>query len=361
MPLPSGPLSVTVNIPPRPKPGRKPVKDENHADKRRQQNRQAQRNFRDKRSQQLAEAKEELARERAEHLKAQGEFQNKIQALRDEIAALEASNASLQASLQARDDQISRLAQTGVRDSAVDVTTAFATHSSDSYTTPPHSEEADYQELETDWTAKFARPKPMAEESLSGPMDVDGGCGFCSDDSNCVCKAALKPAGCGLCSDGDGCACKSPEVRSTRSVPVTRRKVPKMQPGSCDACQADPKRAQACRDLASQTAVGPFRPATLYEQPDPSKVTALPPSSSMLSPAERRITCSSFIDQINQRHAQRSNLPPISEILAGPQPIHRYPAVSGTGYELPEKEAAEALSNLYRRDTMQSADAMRTD
>lgn len=55
--LASGPMSRPVMVPDRPKPGRKPIaNEENTADRRRAQNRNAQRNFRDKRQQRVVSA-----------------------------------------------------------------------------------------------------------------------------------------------------------------------------------------------------------------------------------------------------------------------------------------------------------------
>lgn len=56
----TGPVSKVVHIPPRPKPGRKPMPPGEASDRRRTQNRMAQRNFRDKRQQRVFELNEEL-------------------------------------------------------------------------------------------------------------------------------------------------------------------------------------------------------------------------------------------------------------------------------------------------------------
>ncbi|KAK5107932.1 hypothetical protein LTR62_000537 [Meristemomyces frigidus] len=58
--LPTGPMSSPVNLKPRPKPGRKPMVDEDKTNARRQQNRIAQRRFRDRRHQKLVETQADL-------------------------------------------------------------------------------------------------------------------------------------------------------------------------------------------------------------------------------------------------------------------------------------------------------------
>lgn len=65
-PASNGPMNRQVTIPPRPKPGRKPINHENATDRRRQQNRDAQRVFRDKRARAAQQAVEENAELKAQ-------------------------------------------------------------------------------------------------------------------------------------------------------------------------------------------------------------------------------------------------------------------------------------------------------
>lgn len=113
-----GPMSVGVTIPPRPKPGRKPIEPQHAQDRRRVQNRMAQRNFRDKRQLKLVEAQEENEKmkterdaERAEMAREKEVFRQQLKAANERaeserqqsnarIAALEQQLGALQQSLQ---------------------------------------------------------------------------------------------------------------------------------------------------------------------------------------------------------------------------------------------------------------------
>jgi uncharacterized phage infection (PIP) family protein YhgE len=76
---PTGPMTKPVKLPSRPRPGRKPMPQENAGDRRRFQNRMAQRNFRDKRQQKLVDTLEMLARLREEYKAEVSELTRQVQ------------------------------------------------------------------------------------------------------------------------------------------------------------------------------------------------------------------------------------------------------------------------------------------
>lgn len=80
-----GPMSAGVTIPPRPKPGRKPIEAIHAQDRRRVQNRVAQRNFRDKRQMKLTEAQEELARIQLEREAEKAELAREREDVRQQL------------------------------------------------------------------------------------------------------------------------------------------------------------------------------------------------------------------------------------------------------------------------------------
>lgn len=184
--------------------------------------------------------------------------------------------------------------------------------------TPP--EETYY---ETDYT-NFGRTDPSsyslrhATSNESDPMDTtmdDDQCGFCSDESNCVCLQAK--------------IAKRKEAAAPPPPAVTL-------PGNCEACRLDPARAQACRDMASSTRIAARAPLT--QAPRPNLTSSMPPPD---------YSCSAMVDKFNQfgeRHATIGN-------LFGRGQLTAYPRQNG-GYEFEEKEAAEVLSTLSRRSTM---------
>ena len=92
-PQATGPMSSSVTIPPRPRPGRKPILQENAADRRRLQNRIAQRNFRDKRQQKLVETQVELEDKKQEYQEHINELQRQLAQVRKAKDAVEEDNA----------------------------------------------------------------------------------------------------------------------------------------------------------------------------------------------------------------------------------------------------------------------------
>ncbi|TKA78722.1 hypothetical protein B0A55_04532 [Friedmanniomyces simplex] len=96
----SGPMSSSVVIPNRPKPGRKPIAQEDAADRRRIQNRMAQRSFRDKRQQKLADTQLELEERKREYEKKVNELERNLDAERREKQELATQNEAMAARLQ---------------------------------------------------------------------------------------------------------------------------------------------------------------------------------------------------------------------------------------------------------------------
>lgn len=84
-PVAMGPMSVGVVVPPRPKPGRKPIEPAHAQDRRRVQNRMAQRNFRDKRQQKLQEAQEENEKMKTERDTERMEMARERETLRQQL------------------------------------------------------------------------------------------------------------------------------------------------------------------------------------------------------------------------------------------------------------------------------------
>lgn len=185
--------------------------------------------------------------------------------------------------------------------------------------TPPE----DNSFYETDYT-NFGRNEHSSyslrntNSNESDPMDTtmdDDPCGFCSDESNCVCLQAK--------------LAKRKEAAAPPPTAVTL-------PGNCDACRLDPARAQACRDMANSTRM--VSRAPISQAPRPNLTSSMPPPD---------YSCSAMVDKFNQfgeRHATIGN-------LFGRGQLTAYPRQNG-GYEFEEKEAAEVLSTLSRRSTM---------
>ena len=92
-------MSSHVVVPPRPRPGRKPIAQEDAADRRRLQNRIAQRNFRDKRQQKLYETQSELEDRKQEWKAHTSDLEIKLDAMRRMESALKTEKRGLEQDL----------------------------------------------------------------------------------------------------------------------------------------------------------------------------------------------------------------------------------------------------------------------
>jgi hypothetical protein len=212
-------MSSKIVMPARPKPGRKPIAQEDAADKRKVQNRVAQRNFRDKRQQKLVETQAELDRVREESRVLNGNLMAEVQKLKDQLREKDAMIEQLQAANQ-RDGQDPR------QTTLTGMGPALRVDSNVQHARNPITPPDDSGQYEIDFTAAYARPSTLKHSSSSDDFDLGGStCGFCTDAQNCACRQGAQEA--------------------ADATP---------QPGNCAGCRADPRRAQACRDLTETPA-----------------------------------------------------------------------------------------------------------
>lgn len=322
-------------------------------DRRRQQNRMAQRKFRDNRQQKLQEALVELEETKRQIQQKDAELKSHMEESRQQIKEqnemIQAQREQIQATL-AKIESFEKRAQDSDRraNDAEAQLQAFKTKqqqlpsaianfrpaypvstrsvNQEDAPTPPGSENG----MEIDFTNWNKAPQSSYDLNQSATNDsnqmdympqsqVDDNCGFCSDLQNCVCaqeKAAAAAA--------------------------VEKPAPVSVPGSCDQCRNDPVRAQACRDMAASTQIS-ARPSTLDSARAQDRTTT---SGSMPPPPPR--TCSNMIDTFN-RYGERTAS--IASLFGGRR-LNTYPASTGGGYEFQETEAAEVLSNLHRRSAV---------
>jgi hypothetical protein len=255
-------------VPARPKPGRKPATDDPR-NKRKAQNRQSQRNFRARKAKTVDDLKEELAKKDKAHKNERNEHLNEIDQLKEHVRHLENQNARLQrlyesvayTSQQGQfDPRQSRDArydshhsgsdddttlEFGCKKCARDRCTCFeemtndmafpsnASAAMDGVSMTGHlrrgSVETDdhknFEELEIDFTAKFAR---SSNDDESRVMD----CGFCQGDKEvCICRdTSLGPA--------------------AKDEPTSSPNLAMTGPGSCADCQSNPKQRAWCQRVA---------------------------------------------------------------------------------------------------------------
>jgi hypothetical protein len=367
-----GPCSRPTQMPPRPKPGRKPLPQEDAQDRRRVQNRLAQRNFRDKRAQKVSELTQDNEKIRREADQRERLLNNQLQDKTDSLAKLtldleklKGEHEKLKGELQAannRADEAERKSQMVHHSNEVVKSLNFpnatlqnigtstslppmmanwngpvADHARASHgvipTPPEDGQNNNWTENETDMTNFFsgrkannaAQSNDNGSQWLSSNMDVDPdkvNCGFCTDASNCACMLS-----------------ENTQIQpESQSQPQSQSEPMQIQPGGCDACIRDPDRAAACRALAEGTDYGQRSTQTAT-----NNVTVDQRNDSMALPP-MRISCSSAVDRLGPR------VPSIAELFPGK--IHSYPpGTSGLGFDVAEQEVAQVLHNMSRRNT----------
>lgn len=354
---PNGPLSKPVVLPPRAKPGRRPMPDSSATDRRRLQNRVAQRNHRDKRQQKVADLEAHLHEKKQQHNDTLSELlrerENERFRHREALDAATARATKLESQLLKAQQEIRQLRgrlDSGATDAApanplnpsatlsfpyqqtASSIPAFRAYSARSTQQGPYSglagmtppEDTDADATEIDFTTYRAPRKDTnapsaARPSLSAPED--------SHESSYTINEASEH--CGFCTDSGNCACALDALNSTTTAPAAavKSQTPAIQPGSCDSCMNDPARQAACRAIASQATPQPAQNGTA--PPPPPQTTGM-------------IHCSQFMDNV-QLTRPRQSLPSIVEMLQGS--VTAYGSTT-TGFQVSEREAAEALSAL---------------
>ena len=123
-------------------------------------------------------------------------------------------------------------------------------------TMPELSDASSVAEVETDFT-NFFKPNVTGASGPGFPANKRPSavlaaekCGFCTDDSNCLCSEAM--IGVDATTTANRSKAYSPLDRATPrySAPVQ----PTIQPGTCPACQANPEQKAFCESLAVERA-----------------------------------------------------------------------------------------------------------
>jgi hypothetical protein len=98
-----------------------------------------------------------------------------------------------------------------------------------------------FADRETDFTSRYAKrqrvdPRPSVTLLAQDSQEQDTECGFCTDESNCMCKGNQTLQYQDVPRNGNGLQ------------PLSG--VQRPEPGSCDACQSNPKQRAWCRSVA---------------------------------------------------------------------------------------------------------------
>jgi hypothetical protein len=297
-----GPLSAEVRIPPRPKPGRKPMTTEGEGgEKRKAQNRNAQRRFRDKRQQRLEDQVEvndglrkEIQDANANYERRLGavrmQHQSELQLLQQRIERQQEEITSLKAALDKADEErrsyvSTTLASRGLE--SISLRPHAHAQAIDAVSTPP-------QENEIDFT------------NYGRSMGTDDKCGFCGTGDTCPCSQSAAAAA-------------AAAAASTRLT----------GPGTCDQCRNDPtgERARACMAMAANSTAS-------------AADSKLPPNRT----GRRTVPCGTVVDAFKDAHAEPSSI----STLFGGRKMQAYAADRG-GFDFEHNEAAKVLVQLNER------------
>ncbi|KAL9080623.1 MAG: hypothetical protein Q9159_007566 [Coniocarpon cinnabarinum] len=296
-----GPLSKTYVIPPRPKPGRKPATDTPQT-KRKEQNREAQRAFRERRAARVGELEEELAAqtkawtEKEANLQRtlreqQYQYEGRLEALQSRLRELEHALSFERRRRAQAESELQSLRKNANRHSMSSMTS----YGSGDSTPWSHRAGSPARQEKSQAPASQSLPSSRTDAGRQ-PVNSDAfdpSCRRCESGGSCACleqrlaevttfkissessepmeidfttlnasrnpnnPVAATPVGCtphdagtagepcGFCTDSQNCVCK------TYNEPMRPIKLPKIQgPGTCEKCQADPERATFCKMLA---------------------------------------------------------------------------------------------------------------
>ncbi|EKG18889.1 Basic-leucine zipper (bZIP) transcription factor [Macrophomina phaseolina MS6] len=279
-----GPCGNSYVIPPRPKPGRKPATDDPPS-KRKQQNREAQRAFRQRKTQKMEETNRELQRaldERRQQSDAHqrevthlngvlAEERSRSEGLQRKVDQLTADNDTMRQQLDFMQDKLLKLEREmehyrrlppqnqltppawrgdGEEASASAVPSAEARGDAGPTSAPPSA------------AAPITLP-PLVRSENAAPKD---GCGRCADNGDCPCVDSLvdfsgtnRPARQTAHVEMHDTPAHDDEMeidftnfgkRPAASRPSAME--PPCKPGTCDACMKDPLQKRFCETLARE-------------------------------------------------------------------------------------------------------------
>lgn len=324
---PSGPMSSTVSIPARPKPGRKPIQHENKEDKnckRRAQNRDSQRRFRDKRQIKLADATEELGSVK-EHMKdLECNYERRLENERMQRQKLEREVKYLK-------EQILKVTNDKSHFHSLSLPTETRSHSNLPAQPQNPTPTEEYASREIDFTSAFGkRPSRSASSREDSFME----CGFCQgDETACLCI-----------SENLG---RDPQ-QYTAAASTARG------PGSCAACQADEtgEMRRKCIELSQNTTYDTTMTDAPAERPaglDSARGSFADGFGNKFAPmSSQTMSCSEFIHEYQQQAAGRFR--PLNDVFGG-RVIQGFQAPEGP-IDLDHAEAAAVLSSMSRRNTV---------
>jgi hypothetical protein len=269
-------------------------------EKRKAQNRNAQRRFRDKRQQKLEDQVEvnDGLRKEIQDCNANYErrlsavrmqHQSELQLLQQRFERQQEEIVSLKAALDKANEERRTYSSTNFASRGLE---SMSLHSHahaqaiEAVSTPPHENEIDF--------TNYGRS-----------MGTDDKCGFCGT--------------------GDTCPCSQSAAAAAAAAASTRL----TGPGTCDQCRSDPtgERARACMAMAANST------ATATD-------SQLPPNRT----GRKTVPCGTVVDAFQNAHAEPSSI----STLFGGQKMKAYATDRG-GFDFEHNEAAKVLVQLNER------------
>ena len=223
--------------------------------------------------------------------------------------------------------------------------------------TPP-SDNDPHDEYEVDFTNIYATRKPSA---FASGLGTDEHCGFCSDVENCICRQQEELNNKSLPS--------LPPIDSSRAVTQIKphsdvttpsfleARTEASGPGTCDMCLADPEKARQCRELAEVAFKEQEASSSAPSSADASSskgvgtvtLRRLKQLDTAQPPSQQqRTSCSDFFQQAQQRNV-RLRRDDYQQI----KHVYRFEGRSEHSpyMEMDTQDAAHALAALSRQDT----------
>ncbi|EOD51200.1 bzip transcription factor [Neofusicoccum parvum] len=281
-----GPCGNSYVIPPRPKPGRKPATDDPPS-KRKQQNREAQRAFRQRKTQKMEETNRELQRALDERRQQSDAHQREVTHLNGVLTEERARSDGLQRKVDqlTSDNDSMRRQLDFVQDKLLKLERDMEYHRrlppQNQLTPPAWRGDGDEQaaasappEARGDQGPTSAPPPqsapitlpPLVRSEIAAPKD---GCGKCADNGDCPCVDSLVDF------SGTNRPARTVQDVEMRDMPThddemeidftnfgkrpaaTRPSAmePPCKPGTCDACMKDPLQKRFCETLARERPV----------------------------------------------------------------------------------------------------------
>lgn len=303
-----GPASRVYTIPPRARPGRRPMSGDNSSDRRKLQNRESQRAYRDRRADRVKELEQNLESAAKLHRDAltswmleKHQLQSELHKCRSKLREMEMQREIASASDPSPTTE--HLPPQHYKKQKI-------SHDHDRIVPNMPVPATQPEAMEIDFTNMFAE-RPTAPSLATWPAAEQDNCGFCTDQQNCSCKEVLQTAAREEAEEAARVAAQQQQKRHSKqalagSLSATNNGT-LSGPGTCDQCRADPERARQCQELARFAQIESRPPRVQHPESGDRAVVAEASQHVRLPPIT--VSCADFLGQIPRpRHPDHTSL-----------------------------------------------------